>query len=106
MELEKLGYDPKTESVHIANGQACEWFCAATNLKRSITAVTRAVKQAALEGVLKSLRVNPSRTCNRGLLWQADNCPAILYDLEDRQRKERALRESNSQLEFEDTTSG
>jgi len=85
--LQWLGYKPDVESVHIPNTIAREWYCKATGHPISTTGVTRAVKQAADEGTLAKLKVNPGRVSGRGLLWSGGSSTAIAYDLEQRLAK-------------------
>ncbi len=60
------------------------WYCKATGTAATTTAVTRAVKQGSTEGLLKRLRINPTRANGRGLLWFAEGGRAIAYDLDRR----------------------
>jgi hypothetical protein len=83
-ELARLGYDPATDSVHVPNEVARLWYGRAIGAPVTTTAATRAVGQAADEGLLKRLRINPSRHNGRGFLWFVGG--AVAYDLEDRQR--------------------
>ncbi len=83
-ELEKLGYDPDVDNVHIPNDRGREWYAKATGCNWSTTAVSRVIKQAADEGMLKLLRINPSRKHGRGLLWFSGTADATFYDIEDR----------------------
>jgi hypothetical protein len=85
-ELEKLGYDPTTDSVHVPNEVARTWYGRATGAQATTTAATRTIGQASDEGLLKRLRINPCRSHGRGLLWLAEGGGPVHYDLGDRLR--------------------
>ncbi len=85
-QLEALGYDPDVDAVHIPNTIAHDWYKRATGHDTSTTGVTRAINQAANEGTLRCLRINPGRKHGRGLLWAKGRVDTISYDLEQRQR--------------------
>jgi hypothetical protein len=87
-ELERLGYDPDTEAVHIPNAIARDWYVKATGIQTSATGVSRAINQAATEGTLHGLKVNPSRTHGRGLLWSVGRYTAVANDIEQRIREQ------------------
>lgn len=86
-ELERLGYDPDTDAVHIPNVIARDWYVKATGIQTSTTGATRAINQAATEGTLHGLKLNPSRTHGRGVLWAMAGFTAVAYDLEQRIRE-------------------
>ncbi len=83
-ELGALGYSPETDSVHIPNELARDWFIKATGDGATTTAVSRIVNQAFGEGTMTRLRTNPCHTYGRGLLWQPKSGQAVHYDIEDR----------------------
>ncbi len=86
-ELERLGYDPDSDAVHIPNVIAREWYVKATGIQTSTTGAMRAINQAATEGTLHGLKLNPSRTHGRGVLWAMAGFTAVAYDLEQRIRE-------------------
>jgi hypothetical protein len=81
-QLRKLGYDTESDSVHVPNRIAAQWFAEATNERCTTTSMTRSVKQYATEGTFRYLEVNPGRTHGRGLRWYAGG--EVRSDLEDR----------------------
>jgi hypothetical protein len=90
--LEGLGYDPEAERVFIPNMVGREWLAKVRGEHVSTTAMTRMINQWANEGTAMALKVNPSRSYGRGLLW--GKCPrqtSISVDLEQRIREYAAL---------------
>jgi hypothetical protein len=91
-QLERLGYDTESESVHIPNAIAARWFSEATNSRHSPTATTRAIRQASDEGIMRRLAINPCRANGRGVLWIAEGfAGTVLYDLPEKLEQRRIL---------------
>ncbi len=82
--LERLGYDPDADHVHIPNDVACQWWRTATQSNAGPTMVTRMVKQGSEEGSLMRLTVNRCRTHGRGLLWVGGPSTTVAYDVPER----------------------
>jgi hypothetical protein len=87
-QLTELNYDPKRDRVHIPVLTATIWYEAATNSPANRTTVTRIIKQAAAEGTLQRIRLNPCRSHGRGFLWIGEDASdSPHYDLADRIRQ-------------------
>jgi hypothetical protein len=86
-QLERIGYYPENEWIHIPNDIACQWYRAATQSNAGPTMVTRVIKQWSEEQSLKCLRANPCRTNGRGLLWGRGLQTAVAYDVDERIRQ-------------------
>lgn len=90
-EIVKAGYDPAVDTVHIPNYLAVQWYSRATSTRISPTAMTRAIRQAEEEGLLKKVRINPSHKTGRGVLWVGDTLDNIHYGLIDKLEQYRSL---------------
>lgn len=84
-QLERCGYDPAEDWIHIPNEIAAKWIMAATNQKVSTTGMKRMIRQWADEGMAKRLAENPCRSSGRGLLWRGGNASRkVSYVLPER----------------------
>lgn len=85
-----LGYSADEEWVHIPTKAAAEWFCEATGERKSVTGVSRILKQLVNEGRVTEIQIDPGHKYGRGFLWQG--CQSTVnsarhYDLQDRIEK-------------------
>jgi hypothetical protein len=87
-QLRQFNYDPETSRVLIPVAFAARWFGWAVGGEQPKTATaTKRLKQMSLEGQLKRIRPEPSRTYGRSFVWSGENTDVntvAAHDLEDR----------------------
>jgi hypothetical protein len=83
-ELEKAGYDPERDCVHIPYEIGRHWYNAATGDRELTRAIVRQIRQGAEAGLFKRIRMNPSRTNGRGFLWKSEGRSLVDYRLAEK----------------------
>ena len=94
--LKALGYDPDQSDIFLPNQTATRWYNEALGEKRSVTAVSRALRQAKEESQIS--RISPCRfgtEGGRGFRWVGEHCDSmadtyhdILYRIEKKREDE------------------
>jgi hypothetical protein len=72
-QLRRYRYDPDQDVVFIPSAVLCDWYCRATNEKKSATQVTRTMNQAIGEGTVHRLFPSSRKDWGRGLMWRGVN---------------------------------
>lgn len=85
--LARLGYTPRTATVHIPSAICTTWMNTATGKRLNNISAPRFLKQLIGAGRLPQLQVNPCKTHGRGFLWTGPDAAAssiVSTDLKER----------------------